>query len=159
MVDFFHLCQRPRWRANRGGNRGIAKAVLAQVVEVQLDSVFDFALAEVVQPGVPMSIRAQVLRDALRDEDVARVATIENALREVNPGPGKIGAVIHVLHFLDRAAVRAHAQLHLRVSLAGLADFKGALQRVLPRYRRRADAIPSPVGSRINFPFASAERK
>ena len=50
-------------------------------------AVFHFAVAQLVQVGLPAAILGEVVGDAFRDQDVAGVAAIHHALGDVDPGP------------------------------------------------------------------------
>ena len=74
------------------------------------------------------------------------------------PGAGDVGALVHIGHFVDRAAVNSHAHLKFADdSFSASADLQRALRR---RFRtvRKTSAMPSPVGNRNSLPSASAMR-
>ena len=57
---------------------------------------FDFAFAEFVQMRLPVSVMTEILRDALRKQNVSGIATIHHALRHVDAYAGDIGPLVYI---------------------------------------------------------------
>lgn len=60
---------------------------------------------------------------------MAGAAAIHHPLREIDSGAGDVGAIVHVLHLLDRTAVNADAQPNFGPILQRRADLQGAFER------------------------------
>ena len=114
--------------------------------------------AKIVQERSPPVVLFQIFSHMFGDEDVTGIATIHHPLGHVDPGPGNVLALVHIDHFVDRTAVNTHSQRRSADVLSGLAQFPRRIAPVLRDLSRKTSAIPSPVGSRISFPSASASR-
>ena len=57
------------------------------------------------------------------------IATVHHPLGQVDPGPGDVLAVVHIDHFVNRAAVNSHPQRDPRMLSQGSRNFQGALRR------------------------------
>jgi hypothetical protein len=84
------------------------------------------ALTEVVQKRAPLTRLGEIIGGAFGEQDVTGVTAIHDALRNIDSGPGNVGAIVHILHLVHGSAVNAHAQFDLRVTLQRTADFNGA---------------------------------
>ena len=65
----------------------------------------------------------------LREEDVTGIAAIHHSLRDIDAGAGDVGLFVQISDFVDRAAVNAHPDLKLRMTLQRLANFQRAQDR------------------------------
>src|SRR4029453_15184529 len=74
----------------------------------------------------PVSVVFQVFREMFGEENMSRIPTIHDALRHVNSSSEKIGLIVDIRHWIDRATVNAHAYSKFRVALQRLADFQCA---------------------------------
>jgi hypothetical protein len=74
-----------------------------------------FAFAKLVQMRAPLPILFQIFGDTLGEEDVAGIAAIHHALRDVDSRAGYVGPIIDIFDLIDRAAVNAHAQPKTRM--------------------------------------------
>src|SRR5262245_45774214 len=90
---------------------------------------FDFYLSAVVQKGLPVSIMFQVFSYVLGKKNVAHVAAVHHALRDVNSGTGDIGAIVYVGDGTHRAAVNSHSNSNRTVIVEELRNFGSASNR------------------------------
>ena len=65
------------------------------------EAMFYFALAQILQIGLPVPVLTEIVGDMFGYEDVAGVSTIEHALSDVNTCSGNIDAVVHVGDLVD----------------------------------------------------------
>ena len=87
---------------------GIAELAGVNIHDSDFHSVFHFDFANLVQERLPETVLRKIVGDALRDENVTRIAAIHDALRDVNPGTGDVRPVVDIFDLIDRAAVHTH---------------------------------------------------
>ena len=75
----------------------------------------DFEFSEIAQVVAPMTVLREILRDSLRKQDVAGIAAIHDALRDINSGTRHICSIVHIRDAIDRSAVNPHAQMNSRM--------------------------------------------
>src|SRR5439155_26760852 len=91
-------------------------------------------------------------------KNVSGITAIQHSLRDVDSRSCKIRFVVNVGDSIDRPTVNSHPQLNERMLLQGFADLEA--HRVgSSRLRKKSSAIPSPIGTRLSLPLASADRK
>src|ERR1700730_8775831 len=90
-----------------------------------------FAFAEIVQPGRPLPMFLQIIRDMFGEQNVTGIAAIHHPLRPVNPTTGDVGASADISYFADRPALNSHSHAVLRRSLKRLCNLERALRRFL----------------------------
>src|SRR4029453_19071770 len=105
------------------GQLGIAEILCEEIDNVEAHAVLDFAFAEVVQGRLPMSILIKIFGDTLEKQDVSRIPAVHHPLRQVNPRTSDIGALVHIDHAADWAAMHPHPELQLRMLFERPADF------------------------------------
>ena len=76
---------------------------------------FYFVFAQIVQIRLPVSILRQIVGDMLRQENVASIAAVHDALGYVNSRPGNIERVVNVSNLIDRPAVNSHSQTNIGI--------------------------------------------
>src|SRR4026207_1568571 len=74
---------------------------------------------------IPSQIRSQVISHAFGEKNVAGIAAVHDALREIDSGTGNVRPVVYVQHLLDRTAVDPHAQMDLWMRLQCLSELRG----------------------------------
>lgn len=84
-----------------------------------------FAFAQIVQVRPPLRILFEVIRHMFRKQDVSGLAAIHHSLCDVDSSSGDVSPLVHIGHFVYRAAVNAHAHPQFRMSLQPLAQFQG----------------------------------
>ena len=113
-------------------------------------AVLHLALAEVVQTRRPLPVLREIVRHALREQNVPGVAAIHHSLREVNPGAGNVFPLIHIGYFVHRSAMNSHPQLEPGLTAQSSTNLQRAQHRRLrifskdqhhPCAARRADAV------------------
>jgi hypothetical protein len=77
--------------------------------------VLHFARTQLVQELPPPLVLLEVLGNTFGHQDVARVAAIHHALRDINADAGDVDLFVYIRDFLDRSAVNAHADAKLRM--------------------------------------------
>ena len=103
-----------------------------------------------MQVRLPFAVLGQVVGDALRQQDVARVGAIHYALGEIDSRSGDIAPAIHVSHFFDRPAVNPHAKANLGMLLKLPADLPCATNRRV-RSRKKGERHPVTCGQAHQF--------
>ncbi len=73
--------------------------------------------SDVVQMRSPVSVVFQIFGEMLGEENMARIATIHDALRNVNSCPEEIGLIVDIRNWIDWTTVNAHAYFKFRVAL------------------------------------------
>lgn len=140
--------RRARRRADRAGHgaRNSSRRISAtrlpivEVKEPQLNAVFDFDLTQIVEMRLPRHEMSEQIRVSSRDEDVAAIATVHHALREVDPATGNVVLSVDVRNAENVAAVHPHAQLQIGVVLQGRGDLRRAPDRradIVEEHQRR----------------------
>ena len=77
----------------------------------------------------PLVRLREIFGDAFRNKNVSCVRAIHYALGGVDSSARDIGAIIHIAHLVDRAAVNSHSQLNVWVALERLLNLNRALDR------------------------------
>jgi hypothetical protein len=88
---------------------------------------FYLALTDFMEIWSPLRIRGKIVSDTLGEQNVTRIATIHDPLREINSGAGKICPLIYVRNLIDGPAMDTHPNLKPRVVSQGAADLQCAL--------------------------------
>ena len=101
----------------------VAKLIRIEVRDPHAHTVLHFALAQIVQQGLPPIERFQILRHVTRYKDATRIAAIHHALRVVDPGPRHIRLLVQVRDLVHRPAMDPHAHAESRMTPQGAADF------------------------------------
>ena len=98
-----------------------------------------FALADIVQTGSPFRIMLKVFGDVLGKQDVPGISAIHHPLRDVDPGPGNVRALIDIGDFVYRPAVNAHSNPKFWMVLKRLTNLQSAtnwLFRAVAKHQR-----------------------
>ncbi len=115
-------------------------------------------LAKFVQAGVPARVRGKVVGHAFGKENMTGVAAIHHPLGQINASAGHVGAIVHVLHLLDRTAVNADAETDLGSLLQRRSDLQRALERRLELIEEdQRHAITGRQAKQFAFRFRGAE--
>src|SRR5947207_584523 len=86
----------------------VSNLIVVEVNDVYLDAMLHLHLPQLVQMVPPLRVLLQVVRDTLGKQNVAGIATIHHALRDIDPGTGDIRSLIDIRYFVDRPAMNAH---------------------------------------------------
>ena len=113
------------------GQLRIADFIGVKVADIDPDPMLHFACPQLVQERSPPVMLFQIFSHMFGDEDVTGITTIHHSLGQVDPGAGNVLPLVHIDHFVDRAAVNAHSQSDPRMFFQGPRNFYGALRRRL----------------------------
>ena len=80
------------------------------------DAVLHFRFAEVAQMLSPRAELRENVGHRLREQNVAGIAAIHDALRDVDAAAGDVAVGVDVRNAVDRAAVNSDAQLDVRMA-------------------------------------------
>src|SRR6476646_9824749 len=78
------------------GKGRIADVIPEEIREPDAHAVFYFALTQVLQVRLPISVLLQVFGYPLRKQDMTSIAAIHHSLRNINPRAGDVGLVVDV---------------------------------------------------------------
>ena len=112
------------------GQLRIADFIGVEVARCDPDPMLHFAFAQIVQTRPPSAVLSQIFRHMFGEEDVPGITAIHHPLRHVDPGAGDVAALVHIDHFVDRAAVNAHPHRNFRMLPQRLGDLQRALRRL-----------------------------
>src|SRR5262249_33860901 len=138
-------------RRHRSGNRflfvfcrnsWVADFVVVKIYHVQAFAMFAFALAEIMQKGLPLIVLLEIFCGMFRNEDVTGIAAIHDALGDVDPSTGYVCLLVQVGDFVDRTTVDTHAHPNLGMTLECLA-ISSAQSTGASGLLRKASAPPS----------------
>ena len=118
---------------------------------------FHFAFAQVVQVLAPLAILLQIVSNTFREQNVPGIAAVHHPLRNVDSRACDVRSLAYVHKAAYGSAVDSHAHLQIRMTLEGLGDLQRTDHRRIRRCRKTS-AMPSPVGSVVSLPAASAVR-
>ncbi len=136
----------------------IAEILFVEVKQVQAQAVLHLTLAQIVQVRLPVPVLGQIVRYMPRRKNMPGIAAIQHPLRDVDSRSCYVCFLVHIGHSIDRAAVNSHPHLDVRMLLQRLANLERTSHRLFRAVKKRS-AIPSPVGTRMSLPLASAVRK
>jgi len=91
--------------------------------------VFHFHVAQFMDVRLPTTLLRQIVRDAFTHENMAGIAAIHHALRDVDAYAGDVFAPVCILHMMDRAAVDSHPHWQTRLRTQSSANLQGAFDR------------------------------
>src|SRR5207245_44030 len=89
-------------------------------------TVFDLGLPEIMQRAIPPTYLGQDISHRLGDQDVARIATIHDSLRDVDASSRYVTVCVDICHSVDRTGVDTHPQVGFRVISQSAAHFQCA---------------------------------
>ncbi len=123
---------------------------------METQAVFHFAFAEILQVRLPVAIVAQVVGDVLGEENVARIAAVEDTLRNIDSGAGHIDPIIHVSDLIHRAAMNPHAHRNFWSTSQCFGDFERATHRLFEAFEKeQCHAIASRETNQFVLRFSS----
>src|SRR5260370_42665336 len=83
----------------------ISDFVAIEVSDTNLQTVFHFAFAEIMQERAPSRILFQVIRDALGKKNVTGISAIHYSLGDIDSSALEVGLLVQVSDLVDRPAV------------------------------------------------------
>ncbi len=113
-----------------GGRLRIAQHFGIEVHDGDDDAVFHSEVAQLVQIRLPAAVLREIIGHAFGEEDVPGIAAVHHLLRDVDPGPGDVLALVHIGHVMHRSAVNANPQRQARFCAQSLADLERAIHRL-----------------------------
>jgi hypothetical protein len=112
------------------GNCRIAEILFVKINDMKPKAMFHFALAQIVQVRLPVTVLGQVVCQMLRNKYMASISAIHDTLRDVDPCSSDIRPVVDIDGLIDWAAVNSHAYPDMRMILQRTADFQRASRRL-----------------------------
>src|ERR1700730_14599666 len=105
---------------------------------------------------LPVPILNEIVGHMLGHEDMAGIATIEDALRDVDSRARDVDTIVHIRDLIDRAAVNAHSDLKCRRITQLFCNLQGTANRLLQALEiKKRHAVASGQTNQLVFRFRS----
>src|SRR5439155_4833193 len=103
-----------------------------------------------------MPVIGQIFRHMPRQKNMAGIATLQHALRDIHSRSCKVGFVIYIGHSIDWATVDPHSDLDVAMILQGPANLESTSHRFLGAVKEKER---HPIACRHSTEFAACLRR